>query len=83
MFLLNYYVVWGHLCLYPMPIKNFICCCVCAYELVLKLDVLACKMLRWYWNMNNNMHGLSIELEVGFEAMENSYDEIWKANDDL
>jgi hypothetical protein len=33
--------------------------------------------------MNNNMHGLSIELEVGFEAMENSYDEIWKANDDL
>jgi hypothetical protein len=33
--------------------------------------------------MDNNRHGLGIELEVGFEAMENSYDEIWKANDDL
>ncbi len=65
-----------------MPII-FICCCVCPYELELKVDVLACKMLRWYWNMDNNRHGLGIELEVGFEAMENSYDEIWKANDDL
>ncbi len=46
MFLLNYYVVWGQLGLYPMPIIILICCCVCPYELVLKLDVLACKMLR-------------------------------------
>jgi hypothetical protein len=33
--------------------------------------------------MDNNRHGLGIQLEVGFDAMENSYDEIWKANDDL
>jgi hypothetical protein len=32
--------------------------------------------------MDNNRHGLGIELEVGFDAMEKSYDEIWKANDD-
>ncbi len=83
MFLLNYYVVWGQLCLYPMPIIIFICCCVCPYELVLKLNVLACKMLRCYLNMDNIKHGIGIELEVGFEAIENSYDEIWKANDDL
>lgn len=33
--------------------------------------------------MDNNRHALGIELEVGFDAMENSYDEIWTANDDL
>jgi hypothetical protein len=33
--------------------------------------------------MDNNRHGLGIELEVGFDAMENSYDEIWKANADV
>jgi hypothetical protein len=35
------------------------------------------------WNMDNNGHGLAIEIEVHLEVMENSIEEIRKANDEM
>ncbi len=35
------------------------------------------------WNMDNNGHGLVVEIEVYLEVMENSIEEIRKVNDEM